>query len=29
MSAKGGDPRLSCIIDRDAQRVADIKSRYP
>jgi len=29
MSAKGGDPRLSCIIDRDAQRVADLKARYP
>ncbi len=29
MSAKGGDPRLACIIDRDAQRTADIKSRYP
>lgn len=29
MNAKGGDPRLACIIDRDAQRVADIKSRYP
>jgi uncharacterized protein YecT (DUF1311 family) len=29
MSAKGGDPRLACIIDRDSQRIADIKSRYP
>ena len=29
MSAKGGDPRLACIIDRDAQRAADIKARYP
>ena len=29
MSAKGGDPRLSCIIDRDAERVADLKARYP
>ena len=29
MSAKGGDPRLACIIDRDAQRIADIKARYP
>jgi uncharacterized protein YecT (DUF1311 family) len=29
MSAKGGDPRLACIIDRDAQRVADLKARYP
>ena len=25
----GGDPRLSCIIDQDAKRVADLKSRYP
>ena len=29
MSAKGGDPRLACIIDRDAARVADLKARYP
>jgi uncharacterized protein YecT (DUF1311 family) len=29
MNAKGGDPRLACIIDRDAQRAADIKARYP
>jgi hypothetical protein len=29
MSAKGGDPRLACIIDHDAQRIAEIKSRYP
>ncbi len=29
MAAKGGDPRLACIIDRDAQRIADIKARYP
>lgn len=29
MSSKGGDPRLACIIDRDAERSADIKSRYP
>jgi len=29
MNAKGGDPRLSCIIDRDAERVADLKARYP
>lgn len=29
MGAKGGDPRLACIIDQDARRVADIKSRYP
>jgi uncharacterized protein YecT (DUF1311 family) len=29
MNAKGADPRLSCIIDRDAERVADLKARYP
>jgi uncharacterized protein YecT (DUF1311 family) len=29
MAAKGGDPRLSCIIDQNARRVADIKARYP
>ncbi len=29
MTAKGGDPRLSCIIDYDAQRVASLKARYP
>jgi uncharacterized protein YecT (DUF1311 family) len=29
MSAKGGDPRLGCIIDHDAQRVDELKSRYP
>ena len=29
MNAKGGDPRLSCIIDRDTERVADLKARYP
>lgn len=29
MNAKGGDPRLACIIDRDTQRIADIKARYP
>jgi len=29
MNAKGGDPRLSCIIDQDALRAADLKSRYP
>ena len=29
MSAKGGDPRLACIIDHDAQRIADLKARYP
>jgi uncharacterized protein YecT (DUF1311 family) len=29
MTAKGGDPRLSCIIDYDAARVANLKARYP
>jgi uncharacterized protein YecT (DUF1311 family) len=29
MSAKGGDPRLACIIDQNARRIADIKARYP
>jgi uncharacterized protein YecT (DUF1311 family) len=29
MAAKGGDPRLSCIIDYNAQRVASLKARYP
>lgn len=29
MSAKGADPRLSCIIDYDAQRAANLKERYP
>ena len=28
-AAKGGDPRLSCIIDYNAQRVASLKARYP
>ncbi|MBV8105020.1 MAG: DUF1311 domain-containing protein [Hyphomicrobiales bacterium] len=29
MTAKGGDPRLSCIIDYDAARIASLKARYP
>ena len=29
MAAKGADPRLSCIIDYDAERVASLKARYP
>jgi len=29
MDAKGGDPRLRCIIDYDAGRVASLKARYP
>jgi uncharacterized protein YecT (DUF1311 family) len=27
--AKGGDPRLRCIIDYDAERVSSLKARYP
>jgi uncharacterized protein YecT (DUF1311 family) len=29
MGAKGGDPRLACIIDHDAQRIEEMKERYP
>jgi len=29
MAAKGGDPRLACIIDHNAQRMAEIRERYP
>jgi uncharacterized protein YecT (DUF1311 family) len=29
MAAKGGDPRLSCIIDADAARIESLKARYP
>jgi|SRR5579862_2486496 uncharacterized protein YecT (DUF1311 family) len=29
MTAKGGDPRLGCIIDHDAERIDELKSRYP
>ena len=29
MATKGGDPRLRCIIDYDADRVASLKARYP
>jgi uncharacterized protein YecT (DUF1311 family) len=29
MAAKGGDPRLACIIDQNMRRAADIKARYP
>jgi uncharacterized protein YecT (DUF1311 family) len=29
MAAKGGDPRLSCIIDYTADRVMSLKARYP
>ena len=27
--AKAGDPRLRCIIDNDAERVASLRARYP
>ncbi len=29
MDAKGGDPRLRCIIDYNAERSASLKARYP
>jgi uncharacterized protein YecT (DUF1311 family) len=29
MDVKGGDPRLRCIIDYDAERVSSLKARYP
>ena len=29
MDTKAGDPRLRCIIDYDAERVASLKARYP
>ena len=29
MAAKGGDPRLSCIIDHNSQRIEELKGRYP
>ncbi len=29
MDAKGGDPRLRCIIDYDAARISNLKARYP
>jgi len=29
LDAKGGDPRLRCIIDYDAERVSSLKARYP
>jgi uncharacterized protein YecT (DUF1311 family) len=28
MAAKGGDPRLACIIDQDTRRAADLRARY-
>jgi len=29
MAAKGGDPRLACIIDENSRRTMDLKARYP
>ena len=29
MASKSGDPRLKCIIDYDAERIASLKARYP
>jgi uncharacterized protein YecT (DUF1311 family) len=29
MDTKSGDPRLRCIIDYDAERIASLKARYP
>ena len=29
VAGRGADPRLACIIDYDAARVASLKSRYP
>jgi uncharacterized protein YecT (DUF1311 family) len=29
MDAKGGDPRLRCIIDYDSERVSSLNGRYP
>jgi uncharacterized protein YecT (DUF1311 family) len=29
MGAKGGDPGLTCIIDQDSRRIADLRARYP
>ena len=29
MNAKGGDPRLACIIDHNSQRIEEMKARYP
>ncbi len=29
MASKGGDPRLACMIDQNALRLAELKSRYP
>jgi uncharacterized protein YecT (DUF1311 family) len=29
MDAKGGDPRLRCIIDYNAERISSLEARYP
>jgi len=29
LGTKGGDPRLSCLIDQSTRRMADLKARYP
>lgn len=29
MAAKGADPRLACVIDANAERMASLKARYP
>ena len=29
LGVKAGDPRLACVIDQDALRIADLKARYP
>jgi uncharacterized protein YecT (DUF1311 family) len=29
MDAKGGDPRLRCIVDYDSERVSSLRARYP
>ena len=28
-ASAGGDPRLSCLIERNGLRTADLKARYP
>ena len=28
-TASGGDPRLACIIERNARRTEDLRARYP
>ncbi len=29
LGGRNGDPRLQCLIDQNARRMADLKSRYP